>query len=317
MYNYIIDNGSQGNTITQDVVAELSLKTEPFGAQGNAWGNVVDLSQSVVLTITVYDSNNQSYRYKSRFLVSQNTAPAPFVLGLPFLVNANPNHDYDTGRFLWRKGKHSKAQRMFLASEKKALKGVLHMSNLTITDNFIGPADLVANMEEYAVKMNSLQYDKYNDVYNILPPEYHDFADIFQAAEKQSLPERGPHDHTIDLEPGQQPPFGKLYLMSPTELDALRVYLDKAIEAGIIQKSISPAASPVMFMPKADGSLRLVIDYRRLNDITIKNRYPLPLISDMLDRLQGAKMFTKLDCKDAYNRVRIKGGDKWKTAFCT
>ena len=105
--------------------------------------------------------------------------------------------------------------------------------------------------------------------------------------------------------------------MSPTELDALRVYLDKAIEAGIIQKSISPAASPVMFVPKADGSLQLVVDYRRLNDITIKNCYPLPLISDMLDRLQGAKMFTKLDCKDAYNRVRIKGRDKWKTAFCT
>ena len=317
MYNYIIDNGSQGNTITQDVVTELSLKTEPFGAQGNAWGNVVDLSQSVVLTITVYDSDNQSYRYKSRFLVSQNTTPAPFVLGLPFLVNANPNHDYNTGRFLWRKGKHSKAQQMFLASKKKALKGVLHMSNLTITDNFIGPADLVADMEEYAVKMNSLQYDKYDEVYDILPPEYHDFADIFQAAEKQSLPERGPHDHAIDLEPGQQPPFGKLYSMSPTELDALTVYLDKAIEAGIIQKLISPAASPVMFVPKADGSLRLVVDYRRLNDITIKNCYPLPLISDMLDRLQGAKRFTKLDCKDAYNRVQIKGGDKWKTAFCT
>ncbi|SLM33751.1 gag polymerase env [Lasallia pustulata] len=164
------------------------------------------------------------------------------------------------------------------------------MSNLTITDNFIGPADLVADMEEYAVKMNSLQYDKYNDVYNILPPELG-----AQAAT----------------------PFGKLYLMSPTELDALRVYLDKAIKAGIIQKLISPAASPVMFVPKADGSLRLVVDYGRLNDIMIKNRYPLPLISDMLNRLQGAKIFTKLDCKDAYNHVRIKGGDEWKIAFCT
>ena len=65
-----------------------------------------------------------------------------------------------------------------------------------------------------------------------------------------------------------------------------------------------------MFVPKLDGSLRLVIDYRRLNNITIKNRYPLPLIWDMLDRLQGAKKFTKLDCKDMYNRVRIKGGDE-------
>ena len=98
-------------------------------------------------------------------------------------------------------------------------------------------------------------------------------------------------------------------------LNALRVYLDKAIKAGIIQKLISPAASPVIFVPKTNRSLRLVVDYRRLNDITIKNCYPLPLILDMLDRLQGAKMFTKLDCKDAYNCVRIKGGDKWKTAF--
>ncbi|SLM38760.1 gag polymerase env [Lasallia pustulata] len=229
------------------------------------WGNVVDLSQSVVLTITVYDSDNQPYRYKSRFLVSQNITPAPFILGLPFLVNVNPNHDYNTGRFQWRKGKHSKAQQMFSASEKKALKGVLHMSNLTITDNFIGPVDLIANMEEYAVKMNSLQYNKYDNVYNILPPEYHNFADIFQAAEKQSLRKR---------------------------------------------------ASPVIFVPKANRSLQLVVDYKHLNDITIKNHYPLPLILDMLDRLQGAKMFTKLDCKDAYNRVQIKGRDEWKTVFC-
>ena len=145
---------------------------------------------------------------------------------------------------------------MFTPSERKALKGVVNMSNLSITDHFIGPADLVTNMENYAVHMNSLYYDKKNDtVYNALPPKYHDFGDIFQAAEKQSLSERGPHDHAIDLEPGQQPPFRKLYSMSPTELDALRVYLDKAIQASIIQKLISPAASPVMLVPKTDGSL--------------------------------------------------------------
>ncbi|SLM34929.1 retrotransposable element tf2 155 kda protein type 1 [Lasallia pustulata] len=176
------------------------------------------------------------------------------------------------------------------------------MSNLSITDHFIGLADLVTDMENYAVHMNSLCYDKKdNNVYDALPPKYHDFADIFQAAEKQSLPERAPHDHAIDLEPGQQPPFGKLYLMSPAELDVLKVYLNNAVKAGIICKLILPAAPPVM----------------HLNDITIKNRYPLPLILDMLDRLQGAKKFTKLDCKDAYNRVRIKGGDEWKTAFRT
>ena len=176
------------------------------------------------------------------------------------------------------------------------------MNNLTIMDHFIGPSDLVVNMEKYTLQMNLLQYDKeYNNVYNNLPPEYHNFADIFQAAEKQSLPEKGLHDHAINLKLGQQPLFRKLYSMSPAELNVLKVYLDNTMKAGIVHKSISPAASPVMFVLKSDGSLQLVIDYRRLNNITIKNRYPLPLISDMLDRLQGAKKFTKLDCKDAYN----------------
>ena len=176
------------------------------------------------------------------------------------------------------------------------------MNNLTITDYFIGPSDLVTNMEKYTLQMNSLQHDKgYNNVYNNLPPEYHDFTDIFQAAEKQSLPERNPHDHAIDLKLEQQPPFRKLYSMFLTELNVLKVYLDDAMKAGIVCKSISPAASPVMFVLKLNSSLQLVIDYRCLNNITIKNHYPLPLISDMLDRLQGAKKFTKLNCKNAYN----------------
>ena len=130
------------------------------------------------------------------------------------------------------------------------------MSNLTITEHFIGPADLVTNMEEYTMQMNLLHYDnKYNNVYNILPPEYHDFAEIFKAAEEQSLPERGSQDHAIDLEPGQQPLFGKLYSMSSAELNVLKAYLDNAMKAGIIRKSILPAVSPIMFVPKSDGSL--------------------------------------------------------------
>ena len=130
------------------------------------------------------------------------------------------------------------------------------MNNLTITDHFIGPSDLVVNMEKYTLQMNSLQYDKgYNNVYDNLPPEYYNFADIFQAAEKQSLPEKGLHDHAIDLKLGQQPPFRKLYSMSSTELNVLKVYLDDAMKAGIVCKSISPAASPVMFVLKSDGSL--------------------------------------------------------------
>ena len=132
---------------------------------------------------------------------------------------------------------------MFTPSKRKALKGIVNISNLSITEQFIGPADLVTDMENYAVHMNSLCYNKKDDNdYNALLPNYHDFVDIFQAVEKQSLPKRGPRDHAIDLEPGQQPLFRKLYSMSPAELDVLKVYLNNVIKAGIIHKLISSAA---------------------------------------------------------------------------
>ena len=197
---------------------------------------------------------------------------------------------------------------MFTVSEKKVLMSVLHLSNLFITEHFIRSADLMTDMK--TLQINFLHYNKMYNVYNILSPEYHDFTDIFQAAETQSLSVRGPHNYAINLKPGQQPSFEKLYSMLLAELNTLKVYLNNAVEAGIIQKSISPAASSVMFILKSDSSLHLIIDYKRLNDITIKNRYLLPLISDMLNCLQGARRFTKLNCKDAYNCIHIKGGDE-------
>ena len=131
----------------------------------------------------------------------------------------NPNHDYNIGKFLWRKVRHIKAYWVFTANEKKALKGVLHINNLAITEHFIELTDLIADMEEYTMHMNSLQYNnKYDNVYSILPSEYHEFADIFKAAEKQSLSEKDSHDHAIDLKLSQQPSFEKLYSMFSAEL---------------------------------------------------------------------------------------------------
>jgi hypothetical protein len=94
-------------------------------------------------------------------------------------------------------------------------------------------------------------------------------------------------------------------------------YLETNLEQGRIRSSTSPAGAPIHFALKKDGSLRLCIDYRGLNEITIKDRMPLPLISEALDRLVGARIYTKLDVKDAYNNLRIAEGDKWKTAFRT
>ena len=108
-----------------------------------------------------------------------------------------------------------------------------------------------------------------------------------------------------------------MYGLSPSELEVLKEYIDENLSKGHIRHSKSPAGAPVLFVKKKDGSLRLCVDYRGLNAMTVKNRYPLPLPNEILDRLQGAKHFTKIDLCSGYSHVRIDEGDEWKTAFRT
>ena len=105
--------------------------------------------------------------------------------------------------------------------------------------------------------------------------------------------------------------------MSQDELKCLRKYLDENLKKGFIRSSSSPAASPILFVRKPGGGLRFCVDYRKLNDITIKNRYLLLLIKETLDRLFKAVVYTKLDVIAAFNRLRIALGEEWKTTFRT
>ena len=114
---------------------------------------------------------------------------------------------------------------------------------------------------------------------------------------------------------GTNPGFGPIYSLSTVEQQALREYLDDNLQKGFITPSESPAGSPILFVKKKDGSLRLCVDYRKLNNITVKNRYPLPLIGDLIDKLQDATVYTKIDLRGAYNLIRISPGEEWKTAF--
>ena len=153
---------------------------------------------------------------------------------------------------------------------------------------------------------------------NTLPARYHDFSDVFEKKNADQLPEHRLYDCPIDLQEGAHPPFGPIYGLAEPELKALREYLDENIAKGFIQPSKSPAGAPILFVKKKDGSLRLCVDYRGLNRVTIRNRYPLPLILELLDRLRSARVFSKIDLRGAYNLVHIKPGDEtWKTAFRT
>ena len=148
--------------------------------------------------------------------------------------------------------------------------------------------------------------------------EYSDYSDVFSAENAAELPENiGMNEYAIELEEGKQPPFRPIYNLGPVELETLKIYIETNLANNFIRPSKSPAGAPILFHRKPDRSLRFCVDYWDLNNITIKNRYPLPLIAESLDQLGRVKQFTQLDLTNAYHRMRIHEGDEWKTAFRT
>ena len=121
----------------------------------------------------------------------------------------------------------------------------------------------------------------------------------------------------IVLIPGTGPIAQRAYSMNPTELVELKKQLDDMLAKGLIQPSASPWRSPVLFVDKKVGATRLCTDYRKLNDVTIKNKYPLPKIEDLFDQLTGAKVFSEIDLRTGYHQLKIRATDIPKTAFTT
>ena len=140
---------------------------------------------------------------------------------------------------------------------------------------------------------------------------------MFSKVQALSLPPHRPYDCTIDLLPGAPLPVGRLYNLSVLKKETMRNYISESLASGIIRPFSSPVAAGFFFVAKKDGSLRPCIDYRQLNYITVKNKYPLPLLSSTFKPLTHATVFTKLDLRNAYHLVRIREGDEWKTGFNT
>ncbi|KAL0181815.1 hypothetical protein M9458_024221, partial [Cirrhinus mrigala] len=150
-----------------------------------------------------------------------------------------------------------------------------------------------------------------------VPTVYQDLLEAFSRTKATQLPPHQPGDCTIDLVPGATHPRGRIFPLSQVESEAMNTYIQEELAKGFITPSTSPASAGFFFVKKKDGGLRPCIDYRGLNEVTIKYRYPLPLIPSALEQLRSAKIFTKLDLRSAYNLIRIRAGDEWKTAFST
>ena len=150
----------------------------------------------------------------------------------------------------------------------------------------------------------------------VLPRKYDEFTDVFEKKKADRLPEHRPYDCAINFKDDIGAlPYKKVYKLSLTEQDVLRQYIDDNLRRGFIRHSKSPLGSPVLFVKKKDHTLRLCVDYRAVNHITKKEPYPIPAIDTILHQLSSARVCTKIDLRGAYNLLRIKEGDEWKTAW--
>ncbi|CCO34025.1 Retrotransposable element Tf2 155 kDa protein type 2 [Rhizoctonia solani AG-1 IB] len=150
-----------------------------------------------------------------------------------------------------------------------------------------------------------------------IPEEFKGFQKVFSDDFFTTRPAHCFYDCAIPLEDGKDISYGPIYPMTPSETAALKEHIDSELAAGKICPSTSPAGVPVMFVKRADGRLCLVVDYRRLNAIKIKDHYALPKQDELIEKLRHAKIFTKLDLRNGYNNICIKEGNKWKSAFRT
>jgi len=146
-------------------------------------------------------------------------------------------------------------------------------------------------------------------------PIVEEFLVVFE--DPPGLPPKREVEFLIDLIHGTSPISKAPHRMAPTELTELKAQLQEYLNKGWIRPSASPWGAPVLLAPKKDGSKRLCVDYRALNDVTVKNRYPLPRIDDLFDQLNGATVFSKLDLRSGYHQLRVKKEDIQKTAFRT
>jgi len=151
----------------------------------------------------------------------------------------------------------------------------------------------------------------------LVPEKFHEWIKVFGKKQSERMPTRKLWDHAIDMKEGFVLRKGKVYPLSREEREEVREFVKEQLWKGYIRPSKSPQTAPVFFVGKKDGKKRMVQDYRYLNEWTVKNNYPLPLISDVLENIGTKKVFTKMDLRWGYNNVRIKEEDEWKAAFMT
>jgi len=193
-----------------------------------------------------------------------------------------------------------------------------------LLNHFINEAEVVyinaklSTSQQLAWKFEEDQSKKKLPKEELVPKEYHAFLHLFDRKTSECFPPSWPYNHKIELKEGFVPTSTKIYPLTQKEDEAAKKFVEDNLAKGYIRELESPMTSGFFFVRKKDiTELRPCQDYKYLNNWTVKNGYPLPLVTDLLNKLKDAKYFTKLDIRAGYNNVWIRDGDQWKAAFKT
>ena len=325
----LLDSGSEVIAMTPTFTSKLGLKvcSTNVGAQ-KIDGSTLQTFGMVMASFQVKDKLGRARFFQELFLFADTTVE--MVLGMPFLTLSNADVSFLERELTWKSYTVdevlSTIKQVELIDKKEFAKAALDAESETFV---VHVAALEAPLAEMPIHPSqTAQVDggepiqiaplNQKEAPTEVPAKYSDFSDVFSAEEALVLPEQTElNEHAIELEEGKQPPYGPIHSLGPVELKTLKTYIETHLKTGFIQPSKSSAGAPILFDKKSEGNLWLFVNYRGLNNLTINNQYPLPLIGESLDWLGRAKRFTQLDLTSAYHQIRIREGDEWKMAFRT
>ena len=315
----LIDSGSEVNVMTPAYKSRLGLRAHHTNVEAQKIDDSTLQTFEIVLAdFQVEDKLGKARFFQETFLLADISTE--IVLGMPFLTLSNANIQFVEKKHTWRSYTTAEAlpttKQVKLINKKEFAKValdensetfVVHVASLSSTPLDVHPSQ--------RPQISSLIAEK---ALTKVPDEYANFADVFSLdLAAKLLKYTGINDYAIKLVDGQQLLYRPIYSLGPVELKTLKAYIETNLANGFIRPSMSPADTPILFDRKSNGSFRLCVDYQGLNNLTIKNWYPLPLIGESVDRLGRARRFIQLDFTNAYYQIRIRKGDKWKTAFRT
>ena len=312
--NALIDCGAEGRFVNEDKVnlkkakkLKRPLKVKNVDGSPNRKGWITHH--------TLVNYSIHGVKMKDWFFIT-DIGDQDMILGMPWLKTCNPRIDWRQMSFTFDDTVLGELQ--LLEEKKEAINEQREINKeRELLINFIGKSDLWIRAKMSATQSIEHKFRKEEKKVE-LPKEYQEWKEVFSKEASQRFPSSRPWDHEIKLKEGFIPKINKVYPLSQKEQGSLDEWIKEQLEKGYIVQSKSPQASSFFFVGKKDTeALRPCQDYRYLNEWTVKNGYPLPLVPDLMTKLQGAKYFTKLDLRWGYNNVRIKKGDEWKAAFVT